>query len=79
MQLRFLVVLGCVSLGSCGGGSGGGGGGNPPAANSPPSFTSAQTASIAENLTAAYQAAASDPDGNQLTFTIDGGADAALF
>ena len=31
-----------------------------------------------ENQTAAYQATASDPDGNMLTFTIDGGADAAL-
>ena len=56
-----------------------GGGGTPPAANAPPSFTSSQTASVAENTTAAYQATASDPNGNALTFAIDGGADAARF
>lgn len=81
MQLRALVLFAAFPLlSSCGGGSGGGGGGsNPPTVNSPPSFTSAQTASVIENATAAYQATASDPDGNTLTFTIDGGADAALF
>src|SRR3546814_14895486 len=45
----------------------------------PPTFTSLQTASVAENGTAAYQAAASDPDNDALTFAIDGGIDAALF
>jgi glucose/arabinose dehydrogenase len=73
LALLFLPLL----LTSCGGG--GSGGGNAPANNSPPAFTSAQTASIAENQVAAYQAAANDPDGNPLTFAIDGGADAALF
>lgn len=52
----------------------------PPAGpNAAPTFTSAQTATIVENSTAAYQAAASDPEGNALTFSITGGADSALF
>lgn len=77
MPKRLALLFTPLLLTSCGGG--GGGGGNPPANNSPPGFTSAQTASVAENQTAAYQATATDPDGNPLTFTIDGGADAALF
>lgn len=79
MSKRLALLLTPLALTSCGGGGSGGGGNNPPANNAPPSFTSAQTASVVENQTAAYQAAASDPDGNPLTFTIDGGADAALF
>ena len=80
MSKRLALLITSLALTSCGGGgNSGGGGGNPPANNSPPAFTSAQTASLVENQTAAYQAAASDPDGNPLTFTIDGGADAALF
>ncbi|WP_051683303.1 PQQ-dependent sugar dehydrogenase [Sphingomonas sp. UNC305MFCol5.2] len=64
--------------------SDGGGGGatptpTPTPANSPPSFTSAATASVAENTTLAYQATASDPDGNPITFSVAGGADAARF
>ncbi len=77
MRMRVFLALSPLVLASCGGG--GGGGSAPPSANAPPSFTSPQTASIAENTTAAYQATASDPDGNTLTFTIDGGADAARF
>ena len=80
MPKRLALLLSPLILTSCGGGGGSGGsGGNPPANTSPPSFTSAQTASIVENQTAAYQATASDPDGGALTFTIDGGADASLF
>lgn len=78
MRMRVLGALTPLLLASCGGG-GGGGSGTPPAANAPPSFTSSQTASVAENTTAAYQATASDPNGNALTFAIDGGADAARF
>lgn len=51
----------------------------PPAANQPPAFTSAATASVAENVAAAYQATASDADGNPLSFAVAGGADAARF
>lgn len=63
----------------------GGGGGTPtptptPApANAAPSFTSGSTANVVENTTAAYQATATDPDNNPLSFTIAGGADAARF
>ncbi|HEY0595540.1 MAG TPA: PQQ-dependent sugar dehydrogenase [Sphingopyxis sp.] len=79
MRMPVLVVLAPLALASCGGGGGSGGGGEPPAANTPPTFTSLQTASIAENTPAAYQATASDADGDALTFAIDGGADAARF
>lgn len=78
MRKRVSLLLTSLSLASCGGG-GSSGGGTPPAANAPPSFTSLQTVSVAENSTAAYQATATDPDGNTLTFTIDGGPDAARF
>lgn len=52
----------------------------PAPANRPPTFTSATTASVAENSTGTvYTATATDPDGNPITFSISGGADAALF
>ena len=76
MRKRVPLLLTPLLLASCGGGSGGG---TPPAANAPPGFTSLQTASVTENGTAAYQATATDPDGNALTFSIDGGADAGRF
>lgn len=63
--------------GSCGGGSGGGGGGEPPA-NSPPSFSSPASVSVPENSGGViYTAAADDPDGDALSFTISGGADSS--
>ncbi|MBA4748054.1 MAG: PQQ-dependent sugar dehydrogenase [Sphingopyxis sp.] len=74
-----LASIALLTLAACGGGNGGGGGGLPPAANRAPAFTSLQTAGVGENVTAAYQATASDPDGNALTFSIIGGADAARF
>lgn len=47
--------------------------------NQAPAFTSAGTASVAENSTGtAYQAAATDPDGNAVSYRIEG-ADAARF
>lgn len=78
MKTRTSLIFLPLVLASCGGG-GDGGGGPPPASNAPPVFTSPQTASVVENSTAAYQATASDPDGNSLTFSIEGGADAARF
>lgn len=69
-----IVVLAPLFLSACGGG-----GSSAPAPNAPPAFTSAQTASVVENTTAAYQAVASDANGDALTFAIDGGTDAALF
>lgn len=78
MQFRVALLLSAFLLASCGGG-GGGNGNTPPANSGPPVFTSPQTASVTENTTAAYQATASDPDGNALVFAIDGGTDAARF
>lgn len=78
MRMRVAFAMAALLLASCGGGDGGGGT-MPPATNAPPAFTSAQTASVTENSTAAYQAAASDLDGDALRFAIDGGADAGLF
>lgn len=75
--MRFLFPLTLLLLASCGGG--GGGTTPPPGPNAAPSFTSLQTATVVENATAAYQATASDPEGNALTFSIAGGADAARF
>ena len=47
--------------------------------NSPPAFTSAAAATVAENAAGTVlTASASDPDGNSLTFSLTGGADAAL-
>ncbi|MEL7690299.1 PQQ-dependent sugar dehydrogenase [Citromicrobium bathyomarinum] len=52
----------------------------PVGSNSAPTFTSATTASIAENSTGAfYTAVASDADGDAITLAIEGGADADLF
>lgn len=78
-RAALVVVLGLASLGAaC---SGGGGSSPTPApTNHAPGFSSAATASVAENVTGAiYTAAASDPDGDAVTFTIAGGADATAF
>ena len=51
-----------------------------PQPNRPPVFSSAATASAAENSAGTiYTAAASDPDNNSLTYSIAGGADQAQF
>ena len=48
--------------------------------NSIPYFTSTAPTEVSENtVTAFYSASASDADGDQLSFAISGGADAALF
>lgn len=76
MHLRSVLVPFAASmiLTSCGDDD------DAPAPNSPPTFTSAATANVAENATGAvYTATATDPDGNALTYTISGGADAARF
>lgn len=74
-----LAIAALLSLTACGGGDGGGSAPPPPPVNSAPVFTSAQTASVVENSTVAYQAVASDADGNALTYTLAGGDDAARF
>lgn len=47
--------------------------------NQGPVFTSPSAFSVAENQTAAAQLAATDPDGDDLVYSITGGADAGLF
>jgi hypothetical protein len=67
-------------LTACGGSGGAPQPGPPPGGNAPPAFTSAGTANVAENSAGTiYQAAAADPDGNPLTFSLAGGADAGRF
>ncbi|ATE67558.1 cadherin domain-containing protein [Rhizorhabdus dicambivorans] len=64
-------------LAACGGGGSSGGGGS---ANRAPSFTSGTTASVAENSSGTvYTAAATDPDGNSLTYSLVGGPDRNAF
>ena len=77
-----VLALALPGCGGGGGGKGGGssGGGTPPPANQPPRFTSAATASVAENTAVAfYTATATDPDGDALSFSISGGADRDRF
>lgn len=72
------LALASALLSACGGD----GGSSPPPANNnrPPAFTSGASTSISENTSAPFYAAtASDPDGNNLTFSISGGADRAAF
>lgn len=71
-----LLVLGGLS--GCGGGDSGGQA--PAPINKAPSFTSATTASVAENSgTPFYSAAAADADGDTVTIAITGGSDSAAF
>ena len=66
-------------LAGCGGSGGGGGGGGGGGMNSPPVFTSSATPNVAENSAGTVlTATASDAESNALTFSISGGADAAL-
>lgn len=87
-SLGVLGGLGLAGAAAGGGGGGGGGGITPPTPTPPPppsnanapAFTSATTASFAENGTGvAYTAVASDADNDTVTFSIAGGADASLF
>ncbi|MEZ5938803.1 MAG: PQQ-dependent sugar dehydrogenase [Hyphomonadaceae bacterium] len=75
----LLAALG--ALGACSGGGSDGGVSPPsPPANRAPAFTSAATVSVAENTSGPiYLATASDPDGDALTYSVAGGADAGLF
>jgi hypothetical protein len=60
--------------------TGGGGTTPPPPANRAPVFTSPAAISIAENTAdASYGPAATDPDGDAVTFSLAGGADASQF
>ena len=65
-----LAVVGC----------GGGGSSDTQPANFPPSFTSATSASVAENTAGTfYTATASDSNNDALTYQISGGPDSARF
>jgi hypothetical protein len=71
-------------LAGCGGGGGGGGAPPPPPppppVNQAPAFTSAPSVTVIENIGVnVYRAAATDPEGSPVTFSISGGADAARF
>jgi len=73
-------IIAAATLSACsGGGSGGGNGGGQQTGNQAPVFTSAGTPSVAENTSGVfYTATATDADGDSLSFTISGGADAGL-
>jgi len=77
--MRLAPALPLLLLAACSSGGGNTPTPTPAPANRAPAFTSATTASVAENLAAAYQATATDADGNPITFSIAGGADSALF
>lgn len=70
-----LLVTGCG-----GGGSSGAPAPTPTPSNRAPQFTSGTGAAIVENSTSpVYLATASDPDGDPVSFSIVGGADAGFF
>ena len=81
ISVRPAAGVVALLLASCGGGGGmGDGTPSPPGANRPPAITSPATASAAENSSGTiYIAAATDPDGDPLTFSLSGGADRAQF
>ncbi|TCM16972.1 hypothetical protein EDF56_10684 [Novosphingobium sp. PhB165] len=70
-----------LMLSACGGGSdSGGSSGGSATTNTAPTFTSAGTASVVENTAGtAYTASANDAQGDSVTYSIAGGADAAAF
>jgi hypothetical protein len=70
-SLAVLILSGC---------GGGGGSGSAGASNTPPQITSAATATVLENSTAvALALAATDANGDAITFSIGGGADGGVF
>jgi glucose/arabinose dehydrogenase len=85
MRSLIFPALLLTGLSACGGDDGPSSGGvtlptpTPSAPNSPPAFTSAATATILENKAEAHQALVSDANGDPISLSISGGADAALF
>ena len=76
------ALLPILLLAACDSGSNGGGSPmpTPTPGNSAPVFNSATTVSVPENSTGSfYTATSTDADGNTVTYSINGGADAALF
>lgn len=72
-----------LALAGCGGGEGGGGGGSSgptTPTNAAPQFTSPATATLAENFAGTVLTlAASDANGDAVSFAVTGGADAGAF
>lgn len=81
LDLKRLAGAGALALAAgCGDGDMPAPPQNPPPANAAPQITSGSSASVAENaLSTGYVAAASDPNGDAVSFSISGGADAARF
>ncbi len=79
--MRIIPVATCLALLATAGCGGEGDSLGPPSTgNGAPGFTSATTANAPEGSTTTfYTAAATDPDNDALTYSIAGGADAALF
>ncbi|MEO1028894.1 MAG: carboxylesterase family protein [Pseudomonadota bacterium] len=72
-----LAFAACSDVNDPGPGQGGGTGTTP---NNPPVFTSANTVSVAENSAGSfYTATANDPNGDDILFSVTGGADQAQF
>lgn len=78
---RGAMFAGLLVLPACGGGgSSGSPPPPPPPANRPPAVTSAATAAIDENATGpVYTFAATDPDGDPVTYALVAGGDAGVF
>ncbi|MGB3167525.1 MAG: cadherin domain-containing protein [Alteraurantiacibacter sp.] len=79
---KFVSAMGAAAmLASCGGGDSPSPTPTPPPpTNNAPQITSDGDISVQENVSGIiYQVFANDADGNRLTFSISGGADAALF
>ncbi len=80
MKYSLSTIAMAGLLAGCGGGGGSPQPAPPPTGNAPPGFTSAATVNVPENSAGTiYTAAAVDPDGNPLTFSLAGGADQARF
>jgi hypothetical protein len=84
MRTAWRVLTGMMlaaAIAACGGGGGSDGGSTlPPMGNRAPTITSVGAVSVAEETAGVFHTVtASDPDGNALTFSLQGGTDQAQF
>tara|TARA_Y100000052_G_scaffold27562_1_gene36361 strand:+ start:3637 stop:5703 length:2067 start_codon:yes stop_codon:yes gene_type:complete len=81
--LALFPIAFLAGLAACGGGGGsggsGGGGSTPPPTNSAPQFTISADITSDENETVSVTITVSDANGDAITVSLSGGADAALF